>query len=155
MSKEKINQSRRDFFKKTVPATIGVIGGGSILAESCKSAEEEEKVALLSPDGELVYVNKSAMSTTPVSPAESREGIPGKQFVMVIDLAKCRNARKCVTKCQQMHNLPPEDEWIKVFLMQDSSDTAPYWFPKPCFHCDQPPCVKVCPVGQPINVLMG
>ena len=147
MSKEKINQSRRDFFKKTVPATIGVIGGGSILAESCKSAEEEEKVALLSPDGELVYVNKSAMSTTPVSPAESREGIPGKQFVMVIDLAKCRNARKCVTKCQQMHNLPPEDEWIKVFLMQDSSDTAPYWFPKPCFHCDQPPCVKVCPVG--------
>jgi len=62
-------------------------------------------------------------------------------------LARCRNARKCVTLCQEMHSLPPEDEWLKVFLMQDSDDTSPYWFPKPCFHCNQPPCVKVCPVG--------
>jgi Fe-S-cluster-containing dehydrogenase component len=146
--KEKKEQSRRDFFLKSVPAAIGMIGVGGLLTESCKSsADEEEKVALLSPDGKLVYVNQSAMCSTPVPPAEARKGIPGKQFVMVIDLSRCKNARKCVTQCQKMHNLPPEDEWIKVFLMKDSKDTAPYWFPKPCFHCNQPPCVKVCPVG--------
>ena len=148
MENGKKEQSRRDFFLKSVPAAIGVLGVGGLLAEACNStADEGEKVSLLSSDGQLVEVNKSAITVVPVSPSEARQGIPGKSFVMVIDLARCKNARKCVTECQKMHNLPPTDEWIKVFLMQDSSDTAPYWFPKPCFHCNQPPCVKVCPVG--------
>lgn len=142
----KENQTRRDFFRKTVPAAIGAIGGLSMMTSACKEMQEPvEKVPVLTPDGEMVYVDKASMQ--PVSPAEAREGIPGKKFVMVIDLARCRNARKCISKCQEMHNLSSDDEWIKVFLMQDSSDTAPYWFPKPCFHCNQPPCVKVCPVG--------
>ena len=146
---KKGKQSRRKFFAKSIPAALGTIGGAGLLAQSCQQNEVEgEKVSLLSPDGTLVQVDKSAMSAvSPVSSTEARKGIPNKKFVMVIDLARCRNARKCVTKCQSMHNLSPEDEWIKVFLMQDSADTAPYWFPKPCFHCNQPPCVKVCPVG--------
>ncbi|MBK8832747.1 MAG: 4Fe-4S dicluster domain-containing protein [Saprospiraceae bacterium] len=148
MEERKNEQTRRAFFSKTVPAALGVLGVGGLLAEACKPAvEDEEKVSVLTPDGKLVQVNKSAMAPQPVSPEEAREGIPGKKFVMVIDLARCKNARKCVSECQKMHNQPAEDEWIKVFLMQDSEDTAPYWFPKPCFHCNQPPCVKVCPVG--------
>jgi molybdopterin-containing oxidoreductase family iron-sulfur binding subunit len=66
---------------------------------------------------------------------------------MVIDLAKCKNARKCVEECQKGHNLPKDQEFMKVYLMQDSEKTAPYWFPKPCYHCDNPQCVSVCPVG--------
>jgi molybdopterin-containing oxidoreductase family iron-sulfur binding subunit len=30
--------------------------------------------------------------------------------------------------------------------MQDDRNSAPYFMPKPCFHCDNPPCTKVCPV---------
>ncbi len=145
MKKGKKEQSRRDFFLKSVPVALGAIGMGGSLLGSCDSTIEDEKVSLLTPEGKLVQVDKSAM--TPAAPMEARLGIPGKQFVMVIDLARCKNARKCVTDCQKMHGLPSKDEWIKVFLMQDSEDTAPYWFPKPCFHCNQPPCVKVCPVG--------
>jgi len=152
MENKNLERSRRDFFLKKVPAALGALTVGGLLAEACKTPvetpeEEGEKVSVLAPDGTLVQVDKAAMKPMPVSPTEARQGIPGKKFVMVIDLARCRNARKCVSGCQEMHNLPPEDEWIKVFLMQDSSDTAPYWFPKPCFHCNQPPCVKVCPVG--------
>jgi Fe-S-cluster-containing dehydrogenase component len=150
MEKGKSNQSRRKFFVKSATAALGAMGGAAFVSQSCSPpATAGETVSLLSPDGTLVKVDKSSISPAKSPPISSndREGIPNKKFVMVIDLAKCRNARKCVSKCQSMHHLPPEDEWIKVFLMQDSSDTAPYWFPKPCFHCNQPPCVKVCPVG--------
>ena len=139
-------ENRRKFLKTGLLA-----GAGALTCSSCSDVNESgEKVKVLATDGTLVEVDQSAIhnaSFQPASTSESRKGIPGKRFVMVIDLARCRNARKCVTKCQEMHSLPTEDEWIKVFLMQDSNDTAPYWFPKPCFHCDQPPCVKVCPVG--------
>jgi molybdopterin-containing oxidoreductase family iron-sulfur binding subunit len=81
-----------------------------------------------------------------VSREEARMGIPGKKFVMVIDLAKCKNARKCVSACQKMHHLPEDKEWLSVKLMKDSEKASPYWLPKTCFHCDNPPCVKVCPV---------
>lgn len=74
-------------------------------------------------------------------------GIPGRKFVMVVDLARCKNARKCIEGCQKGHNLPTDTEWLKVYLMKDHNQGQPYWFPRQCFHCDDPPCVKVCPVG--------
>jgi molybdopterin-containing oxidoreductase family iron-sulfur binding subunit len=75
-----------------------------------------------------------------------REGIPNRKFVMVIDLAKCKNALKCVSACNKHHYITGENAWIKVHRMQESKDTAPYWMPRTCMHCDQPACVTVCPV---------
>lgn len=77
---------------------------------------------------------------------QGREGLKGKRWVMVIDLAKCRNARQCMKACQGAHDLRPEQHHINVLQMQDSENTAPYYMPKPCQHCDNPPCVSVCPV---------
>jgi len=73
------------------------------------------------------------------------------KYVMVIDLAKCKNARKCVEKCQKTHHLPPHQELMKVYLMQEDEEATPYWMPKPCFHCDQPLCVEACPEGATIK----
>ncbi|NJK96342.1 MAG: 4Fe-4S dicluster domain-containing protein [Bacteroidales bacterium] len=58
-----------------------------------------------------------------------------------------QNARKCIEACQEGHKLPNDHEWMKIYLMKESDGTAPYWFPKPCYHCDNPLCVSVCPVG--------
>ncbi len=150
-NKQQADASRRDILK------LGALGAlaacGSLFCSCNDTARKEEdngKVKLLSPDGQLVEIDKKhlryAHKTVGVSPAEARQGIPGKKFVMVIDLAKCKNARKCVSACQKMHHRPDDQEWLQVKLMKDSDQAAPYWFPKTCFHCDNPPCVKVCPV---------
>ena len=145
------NTNRRNFLKSGFSFGAGAIAGSGMIC-SCNSDDtqtEGEKVKVLLPNGELAEVDEHAIHAHvhQVSNEEAREGDPNKEYVMVIDLAKCRNARKCVDSCQGMHHLPPEDEWIKVYLMRDSEDTAPYWFPKPCFHCNSPSCVNVCPVG--------
>jgi len=150
MSRKKIErQSRRRFLKFGLTAGAGVVVGGGVLQALTSNSETEtgEKVKLLSPDGKLVEVNKSQCHECPATGKEARQGIPNKKMVMVIDLARCRNARKCLEGCQKMHYLPPKIEWIKFFLLRDSEDTSPYWFPKPCLMCNNPPCVKVCPVG--------
>jgi molybdopterin-containing oxidoreductase family iron-sulfur binding subunit len=146
--KEKKN-SRREFLKKGLMAGAGVVAGGSLIAAYVDKSEKEsgEKVKALTTDGQIIEVDKSWIKTPRVSIEESHLGIPGRKFVMVIDLAKCKNARKCVEVCQKGHHLPKSQEFMKVYLLQDSDKSAPYWFPKPCFHCDNPLCVSVCPVG--------
>jgi Fe-S-cluster-containing dehydrogenase component len=148
-SNEKKKSSRRDFLKKGLLAGAGVVAGGGLIASYIDKPGEESgtKVKALTTDGQIIEVDQSVIKTPRVSIKESHEGIPGRKFVMVIDLAKCKNARKCVEACQKGHHLPKSQEFMKVYLLQDSDKSAPYWFPKPCFHCDNPLCVSVCPVG--------
>jgi molybdopterin-containing oxidoreductase family iron-sulfur binding subunit len=145
------NTSRRNFLKLGITAgATALIGGGTVISAITKANKSTggDKVKMLSPDGKLMEVDRGhALCCNVPTSKEVRKGIPGRHFVMVIDLSKCRNARKCVSACSKMHFLEPGQEYIKVFLMQDSEDTSPYWFPKPCFHCDAPACVNVCPVG--------
>ena len=110
-----------------------------------------DKMELMTVDGTLIEVDSSEVME--VQHAEDhdkkynvREGIPNRKFVMVIDLAKCKNALKCVIACNKHHYITGENAWIKVHKMQESKDTAPYWMPRTCMHCDQPACVTVCPV---------
>jgi Fe-S-cluster-containing dehydrogenase component len=147
--KSEKKNSRREFLKKGLIAGAGVVTGGGLIAAYVDKSEKEsgEKVKALTTDGQIIEVDKAWIKTPRVSIEESHKGIPGRKFVMVIDLGKCKNARKCVEACQKGHHLPKSQEFMKVYLLQDSDKSAPYWFPKPCFHCDNPLCVSVCPVG--------
>jgi Fe-S-cluster-containing dehydrogenase component len=147
-NKKEDTNSRRNFLKLGLMAGAGTVATGALIATG-KSAlgESGEKIKVLTTSGEVMEVDKNFLTQAPVGRVEAHEGIPGRKFVMVIDLAKCKNARKCVEECQKGHNLPKGEEFMKVYLMQDSEKTAPYWFPKPCYHCDNPQCVSVCPVG--------
>lgn len=150
MSEEhnKEKNSRRKFLKLGILAGAGTVATGAIIAANGgTSGESGEKIKVLTTSGEVMEVDKNFLLQAPVGRKESHEGIPGRKFVMVIDLAKCKNARKCVEACQRGHELEKDQEYMKVYLMQDSEKTAPYWFPKPCYHCDNPQCVSVCPVG--------
>lgn len=146
--------SRRKFIKLLGAGvgTASLAGIAGPAAESLKnSGKSGKKIKLLTPEGRLVEVDKddirAAEKGTTLAKEEAKKGLPGRKFVMVIDLAKCKNARKCVDACQEGHMLPRDHEWIKLYLLQDDRTTSKYWFPRPCFHCDKPMCVSVCPVG--------
>ncbi len=149
---EQTDSGRRDFLKTADKATVAATASGRDLCScSSKQAATAEKVRLLSPEGEIVEIDSAYLNhqehMSILSKLEQRQGIAGKKFVMVVDLSRCKNARKCVSACQKWHYRPEDKEWLTVKLMKDSEKSAPYWFPKQCFHCDNPPCVKVCPVN--------
>lgn len=147
------NTERRNFLKSGL-AAAGLALAGAGLGKAFSNKEDSatgEKVKVLTTDGKLVEVDSGHISDQPShcnhsNITESRKAIPGKKFVMVVDLSRCKHALKCQDACQKHHDLDEKGKYLKVFKMQDSSKTAPYWMPKPCFHCEHPPCVKVCPV---------
>ncbi|MDE3143908.1 MAG: 4Fe-4S dicluster domain-containing protein [Bacteroidota bacterium] len=152
------NNSRRDFLLNGLLAAGVAVGVGCSSKKNVFESGADEtviasgkKVKLLSVDGEIIEVDEAFLKPVPalppVSNKEARLGIAGKKFVMVIDLSRCKNLRKCQEACNHMHSLSPGQNWIKVDSMDDdSAHTAPYWQPTTCMHCDEPPCVKVCPV---------
>ena len=161
MKKKNKHQGRRDFLKKGILSVTGVAAGTGLISalSGCQNSGNSKKVKLLSTDGKIVEVDEdSIQKIIPdilVSEHQVREGIPGKRWVMVFDLAKCKGAGKCLSACSKMHYLPPQRSYIKLLKMQDAELSSPYWMPSPCFHCDNPPCVKVCPVGATFKLSDG
>ncbi|MAE84429.1 MAG: hydrogenase [Flammeovirgaceae bacterium] len=153
MDKNQDNKTRRGFLDKGVKigamAAVGSLAFMKIFRSNAKeSTSEVATVELMSPEGTLMQVPASEVEAVPDKKTDynPREGFPNRKFVMVVDLAKCRNARKCQSSCNKNHYITGENAWIKIYKMQETEKTAPYWQPTLCQHCDQPPCVKVCPV---------
>ena len=68
------------------------------------------------------------------------------QWAAVIDLRRCDGCRYCTEACQTTHFLPKEMEWIKVYNVKDSNGNR-LFMPRLCMLCENPPCLKVCPVA--------
>jgi molybdopterin-containing oxidoreductase family iron-sulfur binding subunit len=79
----------------------------------------------------------------------SVSGDPTKiTWSMVIDLAKCAGCHACTVACVAENKLPPGVVYRPV--LEEEIGTFPNvrrrFVPRPCMHCQNPPCVKVCPV---------
>jgi molybdopterin-containing oxidoreductase family iron-sulfur binding subunit len=149
--------SRRKFLdngmKLGIATAIGGIGLSKITSKLNAKTENNlgEKMELMTTEGTLIQVDSSEVIEIE-HPKEDdkkyniREGFPNRKFVMVVDLARCKNALKCQSACNKHHYITGDNAWIKIYKMQEADDTAPYWMPTTCQHCDKPACVTVCPV---------
>jgi molybdopterin-containing oxidoreductase family iron-sulfur binding subunit len=135
--------NRRDFLKITGLGTLAGVGG--------KAAAD------------LLF--KDQVEAQEVRP--NPDALVGKRWAMVVDTRKCiekvrqDGCRDCIVACHVTHNVPdfgnPKDEikWIwqdtyeHVFpgqhhpFTQASLEGVPFLVF--CNHCDNPPCVQVCP----------
>jgi molybdopterin-containing oxidoreductase family iron-sulfur binding subunit len=68
---------------------------------------------------------------------------------MVIDLDRCYGCRACMVACKVENNTPYSHFWMYVFRLEEGEypNTEVTFLPRPCMHCDNAPCIKVCPVG--------
>ncbi len=134
-------------------ATIGGLGLSKLISKLNSKTKDQstDLTELMTTSGDIVQVDSSEVIRVKNSKNKDeiynvREGIPNRKFVMVIDLAKCKNALICQRVCNKHHFITGDHAWLKVYKMQESEDTAPYWMPTTCMHCDHPACVTVCPV---------
>lgn len=88
---------------------------------------------------------------------------PGVSFGYALNLSVCIGCRKCAEACHQEnnHDRPSNNSYIRVLEMKKGGidlelgradyhhpvpDDDRFYMPVQCHQCDNPPCVKVCPV---------
>ncbi len=84
-------------------------------------------------------VDEVAKAAEPATEAEH-------QWAFVVDLRRCDGCEKCTKECQEAHYLAADQRWINVYRFTDPSGRVRY-MPRLCMHCENPPCLRVCPVG--------
>lgn len=71
------------------------------------------------------------------------------RYAMVIDLDRCIGCRSCSVACRA-ENLTERGMLWQTVLKQEGGDYPSVWrvfIPRPCMHCTDAECVRVCPTG--------
>ena len=66
---------------------------------------------------------------------------------MVIDLKRCIGCYGCQLSCKAEHGTPPGVFFARLLKQEEGRypTVRQLFLPVLCFHCDDPPCVDVCP----------
>ena len=69
------------------------------------------------------------------------------RWAMVADLRRCVGCQTCTAACRHANATPPGVQWRRVLDVEagEYPDVQRAFVPVGCMHCDNPPCMEVCP----------
>ncbi len=119
------DQTRRETMKKmgAAGAVLGLGAWGT--SEALQGGPEEPSVG--------------------TAAAQADDG-DGMQYGMVIDLERCDGCLQCVTACIDENQTSAGANWMYVLAYEDEHTESQNFLVRPCQHCTNAPCEKVCPV---------
>jgi molybdopterin-containing oxidoreductase family iron-sulfur binding subunit len=79
--------------------------------------------------------------------AQEGEDGDGTRYGMTINLNNCDGCLACVVACNEEHGTSGGANWMYVFTYEDEDQEDENFLVRPCQHCTDSPCTKVCPVG--------
>lgn len=91
----------------------------------------------------------TAVSSIPKDAFARVKHLTARRLAMVIDLDKCIGCHACSVSCKAEFKVPLGvwRSWVKIDEKGDYPNARRYFLPRLCNHCDDPPCMKVCPSG--------
>ena len=119
-----------------------------------KVKDSEEKISrrgFLAVAGSVVAATSIIGLSKFPSKNEETTGAHGEEaskykWGMVIDIDKCIGCMYCTYACQAVNNLDDDMIYNRV-TVETTENGDEYFLSRPCMHCEEPPCVHVCPVG--------
>lgn len=88
-----------------------------------------------------------ATSSLTKAASAAEQSLKGKKFAMVIDLQKCVGCGGCMISCKNENNVQEGFAWsFKDIRTTGRFPNVRYeYIPRLCNHCDNAPCVEICP----------
>lgn len=72
---------------------------------------------------------------------------PKHEWHMVIDLSRCIGCNYCMYTCQAVNDVPEDDMRWNIVFPERTELGVDFYMNRPCQHCQEAPCTRVCPVG--------
>ncbi|WP_051341130.1 sulfate reduction electron transfer complex DsrMKJOP subunit DsrO [Azospirillum halopraeferens] len=95
-------------------------------------------------------VGAAALAAPPADAAAARKGgDPANRWAMVVDVRKCVGCQACTVACI-MENAVPANSFrtiVSTYEVTEGGRAGTAMLPRLCNHCEDAPCLPVCPTG--------
>ena len=115
--------------------------------------KEEQRKSALSRRGFVKGAGAGAAvaATVAATPRPIRAAVPKRKprYGMLIDLRRCIGCHACSVACKAEFDVPlgVYRSWVEYVEKGTYPNVGRSFLPRLCNHCNEPPCVSVCPTG--------
>ena len=127
------------------------------MADANTTLADKSRRRFLSKTGAAIAVGLAAgvrFIDVPNANAATDAVTGAQRWGMLIDTSKCATGcNACVQACNDEHGIRGHDrpqtdaQWIRKVTLRDTESGRETSLPLMCQHCEDPPCVHVCPTG--------